>query len=671
MNNPLFPSHPDDKESGFYALKQIFNSLPGMYLILSKNAIIQAASDSFLEATLTVREEILGKSIFDVFPDNPAHPEAHAVFNLNASLHQAITTKLPHTMPLQHYDVPRPAALGGGFETRYWLPSNTPVLDEKGEVQYIIYRVVNVTEKIKIKKLLKDSQLREQMAIAEAGEQRIRMYNMLMEAPAIIALFNGPDHVFQLVNPSFQRLYAHRTMLGKPIRWALPELKNQIFVDALDMIYNTGNSFAYKAMPAFIYSKGSDQIEEGFFDFNGQATRDNNGNISGVLIIGYDVTAQVKALRQTEVVLDSMMQIAWTTNAKGETTYLNKICYNYVGVNPSKPQKMHLVSYVHLDDKNALVAAWKKSFRTGDPLEMEVRINRISDNSSRWHLIRFVPIHNATDEISMWVGTATDIHKQKLAEESLKSLSEELAITNNALLESNDRLTRINVDLDNFIYSASHDLKAPISNIEGLLSVLRYYLTPENDISQKILPITDHMQESVKRFKTTIANLAEVVKLQKEENEEDSQLNVIDVVNEVIMDLQPLIELSEAKVEVKLHECPTISFMNKNLRSIIYNLISNAIKYRSPERSPEVLVFCTQEPEYTVLTVKDNGLGMDLSKDKKKLFVKFQRFHTHVDGTGIGLYMVKRIVENTGGKIEVQSKVGEGTAFRVFFKRQP
>ncbi len=97
-------------------------------------------------------------------------------------------------------------------------------------------------------------------------------------------------------------------------------------------------------------------------------------------------------------------------------------------------------------------------------------------------------------------------------------------------------------------------------------------------------------------------------------------------------------------------------------------MLSNAIKYRSPEREPQVSITCLTQGDYHVLTVQDNGLGMDM-RQEEKIFALFKRLHAHVEGTGIGLYIVKKILENAGGKIEVESQVGIGSTFKVYFKR--
>jgi signal transduction histidine kinase len=105
------------------------------------------------------------------------------------------------------------------------------------------------------------------------------------------------------------------------------------------------------------------------------------------------------------------------------------------------------------------------------------------------------------------------------------------------------------------------------------------------------------------------------------------------------------------------------------LKSIIYNFMSNAIKYKSPERTPLIRIKTEMNGYGLKLFISDNGLGINLKENREKLFMIFKRFHTHVEGTGIGLYMVKRLVERNNGIIEVESEVDKGTTFTVTFKK--
>lgn len=132
--------------------KRLFETAPGLYLVLTSNLHILAASDAYLLATMTKREEIIGKHLFAIFPDNPGDDSATGVRNLRASLKRVLQLKKPDTMAIQKYDIRKPESQGGEFEERYWSPLNAPVLDENGDVEYVIHRVEDVTEFVRLKK---------------------------------------------------------------------------------------------------------------------------------------------------------------------------------------------------------------------------------------------------------------------------------------------------------------------------------------------------------------------------------------------------------------------------------------------------------------------------------------------------------------------------------------
>jgi len=140
------PSDPD--------FRALFEHAPGCFLVLDPSLRIVAVSDAYLTATLTERDAILGRGLFEVFPDNPDDPTASGVANLNASLMRVLDSRGPDTMSIQKYDIRRPDDLGGGFEERFWSPVNTPVLNEGGDVVYIIHKVEDVTEQIRTEEQL-------------------------------------------------------------------------------------------------------------------------------------------------------------------------------------------------------------------------------------------------------------------------------------------------------------------------------------------------------------------------------------------------------------------------------------------------------------------------------------------------------------------------------------
>jgi signal transduction histidine kinase len=354
-------------------------------------------------------------------------------------------------------------------------------------------------------------------------------------------------------------------------------------------------------------------------------------------------------------VLEGIPQIAWTAAPDGRNSYLNRRWFDYVGEPTVSMQQ--IADRIHPDDYEGAAARWQHSLVTEQALEVECRI-RNNAGEYRWMLGRALPSRNEQGEIIQWIGTYTDIHEHKLALERIDQAQQQLR-------ENNEALTRVNVDLDNFIYTASHDLKAPITNIEGLLQALLSELptvpTPETQVGL----ILNLMQDSVERFQRTIAQLTDVSKLQREQGPAQDRVNLADIVQDVYLDLEPLIHSTGTELTVEVAECPPVLFLEKNLRSVVYNLLSNAIKYRDDERTPRVQLRAHCQGHFAVLKVHDNGLGMSAS-GQQKLFGMFQRLHDHVEGSGIGLYMVKRMVENAGGHINVESEVGVGSTFAVY-----
>jgi len=242
----------------------------------------------------------------------------------------------------------------------------------------------------------------------------------------------------------------------------------------------------------------------------------------------------------------------------------------------------------------------------------------------------------------------------------------ELGASNEALDDSNQQLTHANVDLSTFVYTASHDLRGPITNLTGLLHALRQELPPAS-LTGKPGYILGLMQGSTDRFLHTITQLGDIGHLQQETGRRLVPILLADVIRDVRLDLAPQIEALGAQVLVDVAGFPTFPFAEKNLRSVVYNLLSNALKYHHPGRVPLISLRCRLETPYWVLAVEDNGLGLALTPERP-LFGLFQRYHTHVEGSGVGLYMVKKMVENAGGRVAVQSELGVGSTFTVYFR---
>lgn len=284
------------------------------------------------------------------------------------------------------------------------------------------------------------------------------------------------------------------------------------------------------------------------------------------------------------------------------------------------------------------------------------------DGSLFWATLTLTPIFSPEGEHIGFTKVTGDITKQK-------ELQEELARRqHDALFLKNAELEKTNIDLDNFIYTASHDLKSPITNIEGLVEFLRQDLIDKSKLDATSANILAHISSSINRFKNTVNDLTEISKLQKNINGSSTEevLHVPQIYEQIIAESGFLYTNKPCEMQTDF-QVQVFKYSKKNFRSVFYNLLSNAFKFQSPHRPCVIQLKTHQEGPHVVLSVKDNGLGIK-DKNKEQLFTMFKRFHNHVEGTGIGLYMIKRIVENAGGKIEVASEEGTGTEFKVYFK---
>lgn len=346
---------------------------------------------------------------------------------------------------------------------------------------------------------------------------------------------------------------------------------------------------------------------------------------------------------------NNIQNLAWMTDPTGWTYWYNERWYNYTGTNFEEMEGWGWKTVHHPDHIKRVTQFIAEALKKDETWELTYPL-RSKDGEYRWFLTRAYPVKNDNGEIIRWIGTNTDIDNQKKAE--------------SALAETNIELLKINNDLDNFIYTASHDLKAPVINLEGLFTAF----LSEIELSDDLVAIKSMIDASFSTFKSTIKDLTEITKVQKGSSPDDQEvIKFSEIIDEVKLGIKDQIEKNGAEIHTALN-VEEIKFSRKNLRSIFYNFISNGIKYASPKRN-SIIEISTDESDGSILiTFTDNGLGIS-EENRAKMFSMFKRFHDHVEGTGIGLYIVKRIVDNAGGKIEVESELGKGSSFKVYLKK--
>lgn len=307
----------------------------------------------------------------------------------------------------------------------------------------------------------------------------------------------------------------------------------------------------------------------------------------------------------------------------------------------------------------------ERVFETGEPYvgkEVPTTIECLNSGAHKdvYFNLVYQPLLDVNSKVEAVLVFAVEVTELVAARKRMLEANDELS-------KKNNELQRINNDLDSFVYTASHDLKAPIANMEGLTTLLRDVL--DGKLNEGDIRILDMVGSSIDKLKQTITDLTEITKVQKDLQPEVEPIYFDKVLQDVEGDIQRLVQEYGATI-ISDFQVQRILYTRKNLRSIIYNLVSNGIKYKAPERPPEVKISTYRQGEFVVLEVADNGLGIK-KEQQHKLFSMFRRLHTHVEGTGIGLYIVKRIIENNGGRIEVESELDKGTTFKVYFRQEP
>lgn len=224
-------------------------------------------------------------------------------------------------------------------------------------------------------------------------------------------------------------------------------------------------------------------------------------------------------------------------------------------------------------------------------------------------------------------------------------------------------LIHYNKELEQFAYVATHDLRAPIINLNAIIGIFkkRGYVTKENE------EIVKKMDASVDRINSTLHDLIQVVAYRKTLKDESKEIDFEEIFKDLKKDIEAQINDANAKISHDFKEAPKIEYIPGHMRSILLNLITNSIKYHSDKGGPVISVRTYVKNNYLCLSVKDNGIGIDESK-KEKVFGLFQRLSTSRTGKGMGLYITKSLVESMGGSIDFTSKPGKGTEFVVCLK---
>lgn len=374
--------------------------------------------------------------------------------------------------------------------------------------------------------------------------------------------------------------------------------------------------------------------------------------------VARDISDQVaynKKIEENEARLNEAQALAKVGNWETDLTSLNVTwsaeTFRIFEVDAAEFKSSHpaFLEYVHSDDVERVNKSFNDSFETKGINVIEHRIITPKGNlkflEERWQISRDknnVPIRA--------VGTCQDITERKIAE------LERIKITND--------LIQRNRDLEQFAFIISHNLRAPTANIIGFSD----NLLNESLSKQEEKELLKGLSISVNRLDSVIKDLNKILQVRREIEGKKEVISLPGLINDISISIENIIEKNNVQINTDFSGASEMYSLKSYLHSIFFNLISNSIKYRHPDIDPIISIVSKKENGKIKVTFKDNGSGIDLETKGDKIFGLYKRFHSHIEGKGLGLFMVKTQVEALGGTISVQSEINHGTQFTIVFE---
>jgi signal transduction histidine kinase/DNA-binding response OmpR family regulator len=362
-----------------------------------------------------------------------------------------------------------------------------------------------------------------------------------------------------------------------------------------------------------------------------------------------------RTLEELKSVMEAMPQVAFTMKPNREIEYVNEHWYLYSDSN----------SLPEFHENDICIKKWNEQMDNEDLIAEEVRIKHIPTGSYRYHLLRMIPIKQ-NGRLHKWVGTFTDIHSQKLANDILEAKVQERT---EELLFKNKELETSNHELQQFASVASHDLKEPLRKIQIFSSVIKDRFLDNSDASKDNI---NRVIDAASRMSGLINDLLNYSRLSVEHLFKPTDLNLI--ISSIINDLE--LPIKEKNAKIICCNIPIIDTVEGQMRQVFQNLLSNSLKFARREAQPEIHIDAEkvsslhfdspadEHGEYCRIVFSDNGIGFE-EVYLDKIFTIFQRLNPHeqYEGTGIGLAIVKKIIEKHQGIITAKSKLNNGASF--------
>ena len=493
-------------------------------------------------------------------------------------------------------------------------------------------------------------------ALAEPARQTETqwLYSLFERAPSFMAVVREPGHVYELANSAYLRLVGRDEVVGKTFLDIGRKVEDRDYGALLDEVHATGKPFIGTRMPVIFSRHVKGQPEQRFVDFIFQPIIGPDGIVSGVFIVGNDVTEHARAddqLRKTvlkyRAFANAIPQIVWSTTPDGFLDYCNQQWYDYTGAAQGAIDGKAWTALFHPEDQALVMKKWHHCLANGEFYESEHRL-RHHTGQYRWVLGRARPVRDAQGLIVRWIGTCTDIHEQKVAQQGLQHA---------------DRLK------DEFLAMLAHELRNPLAPISTAADLLSRSTLDEAGVWQ----LSEVISRQARHMTRLIDDLLDVSRVTRGQVTLDKQpVDLKIIATEALEQIRPLLEAKAHQLDIQLSPERT-QVMGDRLRlvQVLVNVLGNAIRY-TPNGGRIDLRMLVDDGHLT-LRVRDNGIGMssELQGIAFELFTQGERSSDRSQGgLGIGLALVRSLVQLHGGTVTVQSDgMGMGSEVTVVLPR--
>jgi hypothetical protein len=555
--------------------------------------------------------------------------------------------------------------------------SYTPLFDRDGNVYAILDIAVDVTEQVLGRKRIEES------------EQRVR--SLVESAPFPIGVYRGREMRIELANQALLDAWGRGSdVIGKLYSEVLPELDEQEIYGQLDGVFTTGIPYHAKNRRVDLMVNG--RLQPFYFNYSFTPLFDASGKVYGVMNTAADVTdlnlAKLKVEENERNLRNTILQAPVAMCILKGDEFMVEIANERMlelwgktaGDMLQKPLFTGLPEALNQGFEELLyrVSTTGEAYIAHD---QPVSLPRDGKLETIYANFVYAAFREAEGTISGIMVVAVEVTEQVIArhkiEEVVAQRTKELAHANEALVMTNQELSRSNANLEEFAYAASHDMKEPIRKIHFFSDRIKASLATR--FSDEELGYFNRMEAAAKRMGSLIDDLLSYSQVSVRPRVfEEVDLN--HVVRQVLNDLE--LETEEKKAEVQFRSLPVILGHPRQIQQAFQNLISNALKFHKPGQSPVIHITCQmvhgrdtslklsseeQQQQYYLIEVSDNGIGFD-QHDAERIFNVFTRLHgnTEYRGTGVGLSIVRKVAENHKGFVSARSSPGEGATFQIY-----